>query len=137
MEYNWRLQSLSFPSPCGEGQGWGSGIANRFARNLRRNATGAERTLWQQLRLLKAEGFHFRRQVPIGEQIADFACYRRRIVIELDGGHHSEPEHEAADALRTARLAARGFKVLRFWNVDVLQNLEGVIDSIRAELGLR
>src|SRR5436305_1223048 len=57
-----------FPSPlwapCGEGQGWGSGIANRFARNLRRNATGAERILWQQLRLLKAEGFHFRRQVP-------------------------------------------------------------------------
>ena len=64
MEYNWRLQSLSSPPPCGEGQGWGSGIANRFARNLRRNATGAERILWQQLRLLKAEGFHFRKQVP-------------------------------------------------------------------------
>jgi very-short-patch-repair endonuclease len=81
---------------------------------LRRNATDAERILWQQLRLLKAEGFHFRRQVPIGEHIADFACYRRRIVIELDGGHHSEPDHAAADKLRTARLEVRGFRVIRF-----------------------
>jgi very-short-patch-repair endonuclease len=87
--------------------------------------------------LLKPEGFHFRRQVPIGDYIADFACYRKCIIIELDGGQHSHTEREAADNARTANLAARGFRVIRFWNADVFNNLEGVIDKIRWELGLR
>jgi very-short-patch-repair endonuclease len=110
-------------------------VSKDFARNLRRNATGAERVLWQQLRLLKPEGYHFRRQVRIGEYVADFACYRNRIIIELDGGQHSYPAREAADVARTAKLAARGFRVIRFWNVDVFTNLEGVVDQIRSELG--
>jgi very-short-patch-repair endonuclease len=113
-------------------------VPNHFARHLRRNATGAERILWQQLRLLKPEGYHFRRQVPIGDYIADFACYRKKcIIIELDGGQHSFPDREAGDKARTADLCARGFKIIRFWNVDVFTNLEGVVDQIRWELGLQ
>ena len=111
-------------------------MSNLFARHLRRNPTDAESRLWHELRLLRGEGYHFRRQVPIGEYVADFACYRRRLVVELDGGQHGFPDNQAADAKRTADLQRRGFKVLRFWNVDVFQSLEGVVDMIRNAVGL-
>ena len=121
-----------FPSPLRGGvRGGGREVPNHFARHLRHNLTDAERKLWNELRLLRNAGCHFRRQAPIGNYIADFACFRRRLVVEVDGGQHNFSDNEMADARRTAELAARGFKVLRFWNVDVFQNLEGVVDMIR------
>jgi very-short-patch-repair endonuclease len=102
-----------------------------FARSLRSNATPAERVLWQQLKLLKSEGRHFRRQVPIDKYIADFACHYPKIVIELDGGQHGEAVRY--DEIRTGILQTHGYAVLRFWNVDVVEALEGVVDRIRYE----
>lgn len=125
------IQRDPHPSPPRKGEG-GRGLA----RDLRRNATPAERALWQQLRLLKAEGRHFRRQVPIGRFIADFACFYPKLVIELDGGQHGTEQGQEADRLRSAQLASHGFRVLRFWNADVFSNIEGVVDMIRNACGL-
>jgi len=90
--------------------------------------------LWQQLRLLKSEGRHFRRQVPIAGYVADFACHYPKLVIELDGGQHGEAIEY--DEERSRVLAAQGFKVLRFWNTEVFEALEGVVDRIRHEVKL-
>jgi very-short-patch-repair endonuclease len=111
-------------------------VPNHFARHLRRNVTDAERKLWHELRMLKHEGRHFRRQAPIAGFIADFACYKCRLVIELDGGQHNAPEGLARDRDRSKLLEPGGFRVLRFWNVDVFENPEGVIDMIRHAAGL-
>ena len=100
------------------------------ARHLRLNQTDAERALWKQLRFLKADGFHFRRQAPIGKFIADFACHSARVVIEVDGGQHNEAEGIARDDARTEWLESQGYRVLRFWNNDVLSNIEGVMTEI-------
>ncbi len=99
------------------------------ARELRRNETEVERRLWRALRDSGAVGAKFRRQVPIGPYVADFACIAYKLVIELDGGQHAE--NTRADAGRTRTLSARGFRVLRFWNNDVIENLDGVIETIR------
>jgi very-short-patch-repair endonuclease len=80
-------------------------MANERARQLRRNQTDAERKLWRSLRLLKKQGFHFRRQVPIEGIIVDFACYSSRLVIEVDGGQHNDDAGRAADNRRNAMLA--------------------------------
>jgi very-short-patch-repair endonuclease len=112
-------------------------VVDQLARNLRNNATEAERKLWRELRLLKAEGFHFRRQVPIGTAIADFACHRAKLVVELDGGQHSLPDRIRLDETRTEMLASHGFRVIRFWNVDVFQNMDGVVTEVRLALGLK
>lgn len=119
------------PIPPHKGEG-----AKALARDLRRNATPAERALWQQLRLLRAEGRHFRRQVPIGRFIADFASHHPKLVIELDGGQHATEQGQEADRLRSAQLASHGFRVLRFWNTDVFTNIEGIVDMIRNACGL-
>jgi very-short-patch-repair endonuclease len=111
-------------------------VANHFARHLRRNVTDAEKKLWYQLRILKSEGRHFRRQVPIAGFIADFACYKCRLIVELDGGQHSAPTECARDGERSRLLEAEGFRIMRFWNSDVFQNLEGVVDMIRNAAGL-
>ena len=111
-------------------------MVNQQARTLRNGATEAERKLWQQLRHLKAESFHFRRQVPIGSAIADFACHRAKLVIEIDGGQHGVPDRLLGDERRTEMLARHGFRVIRFWNVEVFQNIDGVIAGIRREIGL-
>lgn len=96
------------------------------ARSLRQNPTDAERKLWQRLRALS--GFaHFRRQATIGPYFADFACHTHRLVIEIDGGQHAE---SASDTIRTAYLEASGYRVLRFWNNDILGNIDGVVDVI-------
>jgi very-short-patch-repair endonuclease len=77
---------------------------------------------------------HFRRQVPIDGMIVDFACYAARLVIEVDGGQHNEETNAAADRERDLRLSRSRFQVLRFWNNDVLQNIEGVVSAIDAAL---
>ena len=101
------------------------------ARTLRRNATEAESRLWKTLRDRRLADCKFRRQHPIGPYIADFASIPHRLVIEADGGQH---DANAADARRTAWLSHRGWRVLRFWNNDILANSEGVIETILAAL---
>jgi very-short-patch-repair endonuclease len=98
-------------------------MSTALARALRHRGTDAERALWRSLRHRTAEGLRFRRQVPVGPFIADFACWEARLVVEVDGGQHSAER----DAGRTAALEARGWRVLRFWNSDVLGNLDGVL----------
>ena len=100
------------------------------ARNLRRASTEAEQRLWRHLRSRQLEGAKFVRQFMIGPHIADFACRDAHLVIELDGGQHCE----AVDAPRTAAIEAFGYRVIRFWNNDVLENTEGVLEAIRQEL---
>jgi very-short-patch-repair endonuclease len=93
--------------------------------------TDAERKLWRRLRELSTGGSHFRRQATIGAYFADFACRARRLVIELDGGQHVEKAHIDADAKRDAYMRANGYRVLRFWNNDVMSNIEGVLQTRR------
>jgi very-short-patch-repair endonuclease len=107
------------------------------ARSLRKHATDAERLLWRTLRQCKQIGLHFRRQVPIGSYIADFACHRAKIIVELDGSQHGEDDHVEYDSHRTAFLESRGYRVLRFWNGDVLADLEIVANYILAESSSR
>ena len=109
-------------------------MANQRARNLRSNQTDAERKLWTFLRSMKRGGFHFRRQVPIDHLIVDFACYSARLVIEVDGGQHNMDSGRAIDGKRDAYLRSQGFRVLRFWNNEVLGNSEGVVDRIESAL---
>lgn len=101
-------------------------------RELRHNATDAERRLWQHLRGRQLEGFKFRRQYPIARYIADFACVEAGVVVELDGGQHGV--QSAYDAQRSLALGAAGYRVLRFWNDEVFNNMHGIIDVIRATL---
>ena len=105
------------------------------ARQLRRDATPWEIKLWARLRRLKPLGLHFRRQVPIGPYIVDFACYSHRLIVELDGGQHAEDGHAVADARRDDWLKGQGFTVLRFWNNAVGEDADGVADAVvlRAE----
>ena len=92
----------------------------------------AERKLWWHLRRIPIEDTHFRRQATVGPYFVDFARHERRLVVEVDGGQHNESEHVAADALRADYLKANDYRVLRFWNHDVLKNIEGVMESIYA-----
>ena len=100
------------------------------ARRLRREATQVEWRLWNALRQNKLP-WKFRRQHPIGRRIADFACPARKLAIELDGGQHADSR---SDDLRSLELARHGYRVIRFWNTEVMENLEGVIEAIRQEL---
>ena len=105
-------------------------MANENARALRRRLTPQEIKLWVKLRELKALGFHFRRQAPIGRYIVDFASFGARLVIEVDGGQHGMEAGVRSDRERDTFLRARGFSILRFWNSDVDRNLNGVMESI-------
>ena len=98
----------------------------KYARELRRNMTPAERALWQYLRKRQL-GVKFRRQAPIGRYIVDFVCFEVKLVIEVDGAHHANNPN---DKVRDAWLASQGFRVLRFWNHEVLHNAEGVVSVI-------
>ena len=104
------------------------------ARELRRDMTLAERRLWNVLKLRQMEGFRFRRQHPIGPYIADFACLEAGLVIEVDGGQHAESR---IDHVRDAFMQGKGFKVLRFWNNEVMANPEGVCSVIAHALAER
>ncbi|HEX9490080.1 MAG TPA: endonuclease domain-containing protein [Stellaceae bacterium] len=97
------------------------------ARNLRLNATDAERRLWTLLRHRRLQDYKFRRQHPIGGFVVDFACTKHHLVIEADGGQHDQ---SATDAQRTAWLESGGWRVIRFWNNDILTNSEGVLTTI-------
>ena len=104
-----------------------------FARDMRGNPTDAERRLWSVLRDRRFVGFKFRRQQPVGPFIADFVCYERHLVIELDGSQHGD---DPTDAPRDAELARRGFRVLRIWNNDLIKNRIGVLEGIVAALAV-
>jgi very-short-patch-repair endonuclease len=139
------------------GEGWGGGLSTSEvsmvdpekptwnvskrlganARELRKNSTDAERILWSELRDHRLNGIGFRRQVPIKNYIADFACHAAKVVVELDGGQHFSDQAEAADAARSAVIAARGFQVLRFSNHDVMTNRAGVLETIAAAVVAR
>ena len=127
------------PLPPGEGRGEGvkkplpPEVLQR-CRSLRTNATNAEHLLWQVLRDRQLEGLKFRRQHPCEGYILDFYCHKKRLAIELDGGGHGEPRQEAYDEERTRKLEKAGVRVIRFWNNDVLQNLEGVVEEILANI---
>ena len=98
------------------------------ARALRKNPTDVEKLLWRQLRMWQLEGHKFRRQQPIGKYIVDFVCFEKRVIVEVDGGQHAEQKEY--DAERDAWLRAEGFKVLRFWNNEVLKSIEVIKDEI-------
>lgn len=104
-----------------------------IARKLRSNATDAERLLWLHLRSSQLEGAKFTRQFPIGDFVVDFACRRLKLVIELDGGQHSE---SVADKARTETIEAHGYRAIRFWNNDVMGNTDGVLTRIAEEIAL-
>lgn len=104
------------------------------AKVLRKNMTDAETKLWWELRELKEQGFYFRRQVPLGNYVADFACLKYNLIVEVDGGHHAEGEQFAHDRKRDAWLASEGFKVMRFWNSDVLEHMTDTVDAIVSKL---
>ncbi len=100
------------------------------ARRLRREATPAEKRLWLHLKAMELPGGHFRRQAPLGPYFADFVHIGARLVIELDGGQHGLPTAAERDTRRTAYLEAQGFRVLRFWNHELTNNLDGVVETI-------
>jgi very-short-patch-repair endonuclease len=149
-------RQVGLPLPLA-GEGWGGGLSTRevtmadeksptwkvssklrtHARELRKNSTDAERILWSELRDHRLNGIGFRRQVPIKNYIADFACHSAKLVVELDGGQHYSDQSEHADAARSAVIEARGFKVLRFSNHDVMTNRVGVLETIAAAVAER
>lgn len=105
-------------------------MSDTRARELRRNMTDAERVLWSVLRRKQLSGFRFRRQVQIGPYIADFVCPKMRLVIEVDGGQHSQEENALHDYLRTKFLEAHGYRVFRVWNDDVFRGPGDVAGAI-------
>jgi len=130
-----------FPSPIRGEAGRGAEYAHTYpisrilsnARDLRKNLTDTEKLLWQ---LLRGEqlGVKFRKQHPVGNYIADFACLDPKLIIELDRGQHNEESNVKKDAARTAFLEEQGFKVVRFWNNEVSENIEGVLETIYAAI---
>lgn len=100
------------------------------ARHLRAGETWAERKLWPHLKALREQGIQFRRQSPIGAYIVDFAWLSGRLIVELDGEQHGVGSRAVRDLQRDAWLASRGFRVLRFWNHNLTENLPGVLDTI-------
>jgi very-short-patch-repair endonuclease len=117
----------------GVGEGKVTGGKTALAKNLRKNLTDAERQLWKYLRAKQIEGLKFRRQEPIGNYIADFVCFEKNLIIEIDGGQHCEER----DAKRDSWLSSQGFSIRRFWNHEVLQNIEGVLEVILRDCSQR
>jgi len=105
-------------------------VPMNYAKQLRKNMTDAERALWRQLRSRQLSGHKFRRQQPIGKYIVDFVCLEKRLVIELDGGQHAEDAQAQNDSQRTAWLEQNGYRVLRFWNHEILHSIEAIKQAI-------
>ncbi len=120
---------IASPSPLAEeGLGRGGTMESRtFAKQLRRNMTDAEHRLWKHLRAHRLDGQKFRRQQPIGPYIVDFVHFGARVIVEADGGQHVQSSH---DTTRDAWLIQQGFRVLRFWNDDILLRTDAVLESI-------
>jgi very-short-patch-repair endonuclease len=97
-----------------------------IARKLRRNQTDAERRLWSRLRDRRLAGAKFRQQVPVAGYIADFLCEDAKLIVEVDGGQHTDEK----DSARTVMMEAGGYRLVRFWNNDILTNLDGVLQQI-------
>jgi very-short-patch-repair endonuclease len=104
------------------------------ARQLRKNLTRAEWKLWQKLRRRQLAGLRFQRQVPLGHFIVDFMCYEVKLIVELDGGQHNNDTAQKYDANRTAWLEEQGYTVLRFWNNDVVNQIDNVLETILNQL---
>ncbi|MGJ4945806.1 endonuclease domain-containing protein [Bradyrhizobium sp. HKCCYLS1011] len=109
----------------------GNEFKTERARELRKASTKAEGTLWYRLRGRRLNGHKFVRQEPIGPYTVDLVCRERRLIIEVDGGQHADSR---SDAARDAWLIAHKYRVLRFWNNDVLDNMEGVLETIATAL---
>jgi very-short-patch-repair endonuclease len=107
---------------------------NEHARALRRRMTEAEKLMWSKLRGRRFDGVKFKRQKPIAGYIVDFVALDLKLIVEIDGGQHAE--RVAADAARTRLLEAAGYHVLRFWNHDVLGNIDGVLEAFVQELSI-
>ena len=105
-----------------------------LARELRKNQTPQEKKMWNILRKHQIFGYEFRRQYSIGDYIVDFICREKKIIIELDGGQHNEIKNIEKDTQRTEFLNSLGYKVLRFWNNEVDNNIEGVFEVVKREL---
>jgi very-short-patch-repair endonuclease len=108
-------------------------IRRATAKKLRVNTKPHERILWRALNELPIEGTHFRRQAPIGPYVVDFFCPTKRLVVELDGGHHSEDATAKRDSERQAWLEQEGYRVIRFWNSDITSDLRAVMEKIYLE----
>ena len=104
------------------------------AKNLRNNLTDAEQILWQHIRKEQINGNKFRRQQPIGKYIADFVCQPKKLIIEIDGGQHNESININADQERTIYLNQAGYKVIRFWNNEIFNNINGVLEYLKETL---
>ena len=104
------------------------------ARRLRKNETDAKSRLWRYLRRLETHGTHFRRQMPIGNFVVDFACPAAHLIIEVDGSQHSEDVGRRRDHQRTQWLQSEGYRVLRFWNSEIAREINAVLDVIYAEI---
>ncbi|BBO10051.1 MULTISPECIES: endonuclease domain-containing protein [Bradyrhizobium] len=109
-------------------------IRRAAAKRLRANATPHERILWRALKGLPMDGSHFRRQAPIGPYVVDFFCPAKRLIIELDGGHHNEDDTAARDLERQRWLENEGYRVIRFWNSEIGSDLTAVLERIYVEL---
>ena len=107
---------------------------NGQARALRGRMTEAEKLIWSKLRDRRFQGIKFKRQKPIAGYIVDFVALDLKLIVEVDGGQHAE--HSAEDAIRTQRLEESGYHVVRFWNHDVLGNIEGVLDALAQEVDI-
>ncbi len=103
---------------------------NIIARKLRKNQTPQEQILWNILRNRQVLGYKFRRQYPIGNYVVDFVCKENKLIIEIDGGQHNTPEGILSDENRTKYLQSVGYKILRFWNNEIDNNIEGVYQKI-------
>ena len=105
-----------------------------YSKDLRKNMTDAEQTLWFYLRNNQLAGYKFRRQEAIDNYIGDFVCYKKKLIIELDGGQHNDEQNIEQDKIRQNYLEQQGFKILRFWNDNIFNNIEGVLDTILKNL---
>jgi very-short-patch-repair endonuclease len=111
-------------------------LLSERARRMRREKQPGEEKLWSLLRELNGFGFHFRQQAPIGPYIADFCDHTAKVIVESDGSQHDAPKQRASDQSRTQWLNSQGYRVLRFWNHEILSNIGGVEIEIKVALGL-
>ena len=105
-----------------------------FAKSMRSNMTKEEAIIWRMVRAKRFLGFKFKRQVLVGDYIVDFLCPEKNLIIELDGGQHNEPDNILKDNNRTIYLQNIGYKVIRFWNNEVINNIDGVYEVIKRNL---